>query len=199
MIGDMLGRIPLDRIVVGRSFMEKARSNPGGAENELTKKADRWGVTVDVIGRGDVLVESGLCWEILHPGAEFTSGVENDHSLVVGLCRSIGCEPGRFDILFTGDIEERAMRALLDGRMPPRARVLEAPHHGSVRSSTRDFIRASDPEVIVQSTGRGRLDRDAFAKECGVVRRMVTARHGAIHTSITKDGFVEVLSYVDDG
>ncbi|MEC9158121.1 MAG: ComEC/Rec2 family competence protein [Planctomycetota bacterium] len=199
MIGDVLGRIPLDRIVVGSSFMEKARSNPGGAENRLTEKADRWGVAVDVIGRGDALVESGLRWDILHPGSEFTSGVENDHSLVVGLCRTIACESGRFDILFTGDIEERAMRALLDGGMPPRARVLEAPHHGSVRPSTRDFIRAIDPEVIVQSTGRRRLDRDAFAMECGIVRRMVTARHGAIHTSIARDGFVEVRSYVDDG
>ena len=199
MIGDVLGRIPLDRIVVGSSFMEKARSNPGGAEGQITEKAVRWGVTIDVIGRGDVLFESGLRWDILHPGAEFTSGVENDHSLVVGLCRPIACEPGRFDILFTGDIEERAMRAVLDGGMPPRARVLEAPHHGSVRSSTREFIRAIDPDLIVQSTGRRRLDRDAFAVECGIVRRMVTARHGAIHTSITKEGLMEVLSFVDDG
>ena len=199
MVGDVIGRIPLDRIVVGASFLEKARDDPDGAENRLLREAARWGVTIDGVGRGDVLSEGGLRWNILHPGTEFTSRVENDHSLVVGLHRSITPEAGRFDVLFTGDIEEQAMRVLLDGGPPPRARVVEAPHHGSVRSSTAEFMRACDPEVVIQSTGRRRLDRDLFAEACGGIRRLVTARHGAIHTSIDDGGSLEVLSHVDDG
>lgn len=86
--------------------------------------------------------------------------LENNASLVVRL------EYGDHVFLFMGDAEGKERhgaaddpqfveRILLDN-MPNRlkATVLKIAHHGSETSSTEQFIRAVDPEIVVVSSGR---------------------------------------------
>ena len=85
-----------------------------------------------------------------HPGVEDweRQKVRNDDSLVLELrWRDIS-------ILLTGDIGRIPERTLAQTIPPARVRVVKIPHHGSLTSSSEDFVRALQPQVAVVSTGR---------------------------------------------
>jgi len=54
-------------------------------------------------------------------------------------------------ILFTGDIQQAAERALSFDSNMSRADVLIAPHHGSSEETTPDFIKAINPQIVISS------------------------------------------------
>ncbi|WP_111641914.1 DNA internalization-related competence protein ComEC/Rec2 [Marinimicrobium alkaliphilum] len=55
-------------------------------------------------------------------------------------------------VLFTGDVEGPAERALLAaGVLPEAVTVLQAPHHGSRSSSTHAFVERTQPQAVVYS------------------------------------------------
>lgn len=59
-------------------------------------------------------------------------------------------------ILIPGDIEAKVEKALLaDGLLPPSLDLLIAPHHGSITSSSPDFVEALRPAHVVYSAGYG--------------------------------------------
>ena len=192
MLGDLIGRIPIGRIMVGRSFVEHARSSPDGASALLLRIADQWKVEVAVAEGGQEHRSSGLIWQVLHPYSGFESSVENDHSLVLGVQGAGRDEENHFDVLFTGDIEEEAMQALLERRLEVKTTILEAPHHGSVRRSTGTFLDSIKYELIIQSTGRSRLMNDRLGDFVLQERRLVTAVHGAIQVTVDSSGRYEV-------
>lgn len=57
-------------------------------------------------------------------------------------------------LLLTGDIDAEAERALLDAGFDPRAEWLQAPHHGSRTSSSKNFLSAVAPQGVLISRGR---------------------------------------------
>ena len=75
--------------------------------------------------------------------------VRNDDSIVIELrWRDVS-------MLLTGDIG-RAVEKGLAAQVPPaRVRIVKVPHHGSLTSSTVEFLRAIAPRVAVISAGRG--------------------------------------------
>lgn len=95
--------------------------------------------------RGDRFHLAGVEHEILHPGERIRWDT-NDASLVL-LVRY-----GRFSMLFSGDVEKGAERALLS-RLTP-VTVLKTPHHGGRTSSTRAFLERLQPKVALISAGR---------------------------------------------
>lgn len=75
--------------------------------------------------------------------------VRNDDSLVLELrWREVS-------VLLTGDIGKAIEHTLAATIQPARLRVLKVPHHGSLTSSTTEFIEAVHPMVAVFSVGRG--------------------------------------------
>lgn len=60
-----------------------------------------------------------------------------------------------FEILLTGDAEEEQERELLASGLNLQADILKAGHHGSDTSSTEEFVRAVDPEMVLISNGVG--------------------------------------------
>ncbi|HET9833470.1 MAG TPA: MBL fold metallo-hydrolase, partial [Vicinamibacterales bacterium] len=74
--------------------------------------------------------------------------VRNDDSIVLELRRR------DVSFVFTGDIGGAVERTLNDRFSPARIRVLKVPHHGSLTSSTPDFVRALHPTIAVFSVGR---------------------------------------------
>lgn len=75
--------------------------------------------------------------------------VRNDDSLVLELrWRDVS-------VLLTGDIGKAIEHTLAATIPPARLRVLKVPHHGSLTSSTTEFIEAVHPTVAVFSVGRG--------------------------------------------
>ena len=120
----------------------------------------------------------GVRFEILHPrGRRHWS--ENNASCVLRVTA------GEDSVLFTGDIEAPAERALVRSGIQLAARVLVAPHHGSRTSSTGPFIDAVAPEYVLFPAGyrnRFRFPRPevvARYRERGI-RPLVTGETGAI-------------------
>lgn len=194
-VGDLLGRVPIERLIVGRSFMDAAMNEPGGPESELLETASSWSVPVLVVEAGAIMTACGLDWTFIHPDPDLRWSTENDRSLVVRIDGPGVPEDGRSLALFTGDIEEASMNHLLMCDIVPSARFLEAPHHGSIRRSSAEFIERVDPEVIIQSTGARRLRRDELGAIVGDRMRLSTARHGAIKTTLKPDGTTEVRGF----
>src|SRR3989454_2170997 len=58
-------------------------------------------------------------------------------------------------VLLTGDIGKAVEPALASAIPRAALRVVKVPHHGSLTSSTPEFVRALAPRVAVVSVGRG--------------------------------------------
>ncbi len=105
------------------------------------------GATLQPCVRGDNWHWDGVDFQILHPGRD-TPFQGNNASCVLKISSKFG------SVLLSGDIEQKAERALLrhqPGKL--RSRVLVVPHHGSLTSSTRGFIRAVRPDISIFTTG----------------------------------------------
>ncbi len=84
------------------------------------------------------------------PGLPMENFSDNNRSLVLQL------QCGKKSFLFPGDIEKGAEALLVQKKVPVQADVLLAPHHGSKTSSSRAFIDAVKPKLIVVSAGRSK-------------------------------------------
>lgn len=133
-------------------------------------------------------------FEILSPAGLDESG--NNASCVL----RVTARDGR-SILLPGDIERRVERRLLQQaaqKLP--ASVLLAPHHGSRTSSSRAFIAAVNPELVIFSTGY--LNRFGFPRpdiseryrKQGAVQ-LNTADEGGIQVQIDADRPLSVSRY----
>lgn len=119
------------------------------------------------------------------PGNLPVTTSENDESLVLRL------EYAGRSILLTGDIEDRAQRALLnDPRLA--ADVVVLPHHGSLRGSSRAFIEACRARILIQSAGPS-TETFPLPKD-STMMVYHTAEHGAITVEI-EDGAMRIRAF----
>ena len=98
--------------------------------------------------------ENALDWgeevsvQVLNPPEELHDG-NNNNSIVLRLVY------GKVSFLFTGDIEKRAEKELVNTyHKSLRTTILKCPHHGSRHSSSSRFLEEVIPEVVVISAGR---------------------------------------------
>lgn len=93
----------------------------------------------------------GLQLNVLWPPADQVSELsENNGSCVVSI------SDGRHSLLLPGDIEkaaEQKLSSLLDQQQRLDTSVLLAPHHGSLTSSSEQFVEKFSPEFVVFSQG----------------------------------------------
>ena len=188
MLVDLMGRVVIDQIVIGESFHTHTETSQGGASKLLLEIAEEWNIEVVTVEEGVQIDAGGLLWKVLHPPIDYQSDIANDHSLVLGVRRRSATDSDDYDVLFTGDIEELGMQTVMDALGPVQVKVLEAPHHGSVRKSTELFLDSIQFELIIQSTGRGRLMHDHFGALVQGKDRLITALHGAIRVDIDAGG-----------
>ena len=126
----------------------------------------------------------GVTFDLLSPldGPARRELSPNDSSTVLRLSYA-----GR-SILLTGDIEERTQRALLE-RGNLGADVLLLPHHGSVRPSSRAFVEAVAPQVLIRSSHE-RMDEtfSGLHYVVGDIPLFNTADVGAVQVVIDDQG-----------
>jgi len=131
------------------------------------------------LGRKEV---GGVALDFLHP----PDGVQldvNEMSVVMRMSY------GRQSFLFTGDIGERAEALLMD--RPVRAAVHKAPHHGSRGSSSRGFLEAVRPSIVVVSAGR----RNAF----GFPHQETLERYSAAGAKVMRTDLGGAAAFETDG
>lgn len=130
----------------------------------------------------------GIIFTLLYPSSAFLH-LGNNSSCVL----KIGQEKNA--ILLTGDIEKNAEEELLKTRNLLPAQIIVAPHHGSVTSSTADFVSAVNPRYVLFPIGY--KNKFHFPNQI-VVKRYLdigakpsdTAKSGAISLHIDAKGSV---------
>lgn len=187
---DAAGPLGVRLVCVGESFHEEAEQHPGSREAFLLDELARRGVAMRVLRAGDTLPLGALTLAVLSPpptdaGPPWPGS--NDRSLVAEVVVP-GDGTTRRRLLLTGDIERRAIDhlALIVPRL--RADVMEAPHHGSVREPAARFIAETDPAVVIQSTGPGRVADERWDAVRGRRRWFATATDGAAWVEFRRDG-----------
>jgi competence protein ComEC len=102
------------------------------------------------VRRGDHVAIDGVEVRALHPDVPDweRQKVRNDDSIVLDIrWRDVS-------VLLTGDVGRAVERTLVADLEPARLRVIKVPHHGSLTSSSEDFVRAARPDIAVFSAGR---------------------------------------------
>ena len=144
------------------------------------------------------LVSGDTVFEIHNPDPGDLKQMENDNSLVVSLKKRIH-DDLVYCSLFTGDIEEESMRSLMnDMKGITGPIVLEAPHHGSIRKSSSEFIKNINPKIIIQSTGLMRMRKNRLSgivKKNPDIKLVSTALHGAVQVDFLDCGSVEIKTH----
>ena len=105
---------------------------------------------------------------VLYPPEEKTG----DSSVVVRLSF------GRVSMLFAGDVERRDERILLESKADLSSAVLKVPRHGSLTSSSEEFIAAIKPRLAIFSVGHG--------NPFGLPREEVISRYQAAGSEILR-------------
>lgn len=107
-----------------------------------------------IMKEGDVLQEGDLCFTCLYPFLEQEKNqieVGNQTSMVLEL------EVGRFQMLFTGDLEKEGEKLFLEKEgsryREDSLEILKAGHHGSKFSSSEEFLKEIQPKITIFSAG----------------------------------------------
>jgi beta-lactamase superfamily II metal-dependent hydrolase len=113
-------------------------------------------IPLNSVREGDsIYLDPTVKIDVLNPPEELVDVVDNeaefnDNSVVLKL------RYGEFSALLTGDMEEtNEARLVLENATRLDADVLKAGHHGSRTSSSRSFLNAVTPEVVIISLGAG--------------------------------------------
>jgi competence protein ComEC len=138
----LLRNFEIGQIVVARSALDSRRTRA------VVREAARRGVPTACIERGGRLTARALEIAALHPGPDPSGLDTNNRSLVARISR------GDLAVLIPGDLEAPGERVILALGLDLRSQVLIAGHHGSRRGTTRDFLLAVAPDVVVVTAGR---------------------------------------------
>ena len=117
----------------------------------LLALAEEKGIARVAVKKGDSFsLGKEVLFTVYSPGEKLFSGTSSDvnnNSLVIKMTY------GQISFLFTGDIEEEAMTALLKSEHKLKSDVLKMPHHGGYFTSADRFLQAVSPRLGVICVG----------------------------------------------
>jgi competence protein ComEC len=123
------------------------------ALRQLRAAADEVGARWANVQANDLVTIDGVQVLVRHPAiADWErQDPRNDDSIVLELLwRDVS-------IVLTGDIGRDVERLIAPHFRPARVRIVKVPHHGSLTSSSWEFVRALEPGAAVVSAGRGNV------------------------------------------
>ncbi len=177
-------------VMVAPHFSDAATDNPMLAETMSHLRRVQRPPTTVVPGH-IIPMGTNASLEVLWPPADVGELDANDLSLVLMLTH------GRTKILFTGDIENQAMRGLLQKPEKLQADILIAPHHGSSESETSAFVKAVSPRVILSSNDRTLTGKQIrFESLVSGIPLLRTHDRGAITIDLHADGTYAITPHV---
>ena len=145
-VGGLSG--PLNTCTVSHVLSPVTQYDSKAFEN-FVKYTEAQGLEPEIPDPGDTFDLGEAQVTILGPVAEYSE--TNNTSIVLRV------DYGETSFLFTGDMETKAEKDLLDQGADLSATVLKVGHHGSDTSSSYSFLREVMPEYAVISVG---LDND---------------------------------------
>ena len=145
----IMQEIKVNNVIIGKQY-EKCENYKKFIE--IVKKKN---IKVNVVEAGQKInIERNLFFDVLWPCIDnmISENAINNNSLVCKL------KYKNFSMLFTGDIEDIAEKAILakysKNKNILKADVLKVAHHGSKTSSTIDFLKAVKPNYAVIGVGK---------------------------------------------
>ena len=145
----IMQEIKVNNVIIGKQY-EKCENYKKFIE--IVKKKN---IKVNVVEAGQKInIERNLFFDVLWPCIDnmISENAINNNSLVCKL------KYKNFSMLFTGDIEKIAEKAILakysKNKNILKADVLKVAHHGSKTSSTIDFLKAVKPNYAVIGVGK---------------------------------------------
>ena len=141
--------IKIKNIIIGKQY-ESSENYQKFLKIVIDKK-----INVYVVQKGErINIEKDLYIDILWPNEKdmIVDNWINNNSLVFKLVYK------DFSIMFTGDIEEEAEKAILEQYSNNinklQANVLKIAHHGSKTSTTEDFLKKVSPKIALIGVGK---------------------------------------------
>src|SRR6185503_7107918 len=123
---------------------------PHATLRSLQHAAERVGATWTNVQTNDLVTIDGVQVLLRHPAlADWQrQDVRNDDSIVLEITwRDVS-------IVLTGDIGSEAERLIAPLFSSSPLRIVKVPHHGSLTSSSLEFVRALSPRAAIVSVGR---------------------------------------------
>ncbi|RMG90613.1 MAG: DNA internalization-related competence protein ComEC/Rec2 [Chloroflexi bacterium] len=138
-----------ERYKVGQLITDGEGMGESAVYDAVLQAAEQAGTPVHRAMAGEVIsFGDGVRLEVLHPGDVLDEDNRNENSVSLRLVY------GSFSLLLTGDAETKAEQAMLKNGRSLSAIVFKAGHHGSDTSSSRPFLQAVQPQIIVISVGK---------------------------------------------
>lgn len=142
----IIQEIKIDKILIGKQW-----NNCENYKKFIQLVKDKK-IKVDILEAEDkFFIEKNLKLEVIWPysGNVIESNAINNNSLVFKLIYK------NFSMMFTGDIEEIAEKAIVDRYQHSlKSNILKIAHHGSKTSSTLDFLNATNPSFAIIGVGK---------------------------------------------
>ena len=162
------------------------------ALKELAEMAEKEGIPVFTMEKGQCLTEEKLSLICIQPGKGEMEETGNSASLVLAL------RYGDFDMLFTGDVEGKGEKRLVDHLQREYSEcvwdVLKTAHHGSGNSTTEEFLKTAAPQYAFISAGKnnfyGHPHKETLErlKDAGAIVYS-TQEEGAVTIVVSEGGF----------
>lgn len=144
----VMEEMKVENVIIGEQFEDSENYQ------KLIEIVNEKNINIIVAKAGEKInIEKNIFFDVLWPSEDYkiSENVLNNNSLVVRLCYK------NFKMLFTGDIEEVAEKAILKKYSNYtdilKSTVLKVAHHGSKTSSTTEFIKMVNPNVALIGVG----------------------------------------------
>ena len=162
----------LQELRVGKIYINKQGENSQNYEKFLEIVSEKK-LDVQVVKAGDKILIDNLSFNILWPTEkQISENILNNNAIVMKL------HYRNFSMLFTGDIEEPAEKAILNTYKNKleifQSTILKVAHHGSKSSSTQEFLDVVKPKIALIGVGENNLFGHPNAhvierlEECGI-------------------------------
>lgn len=101
-------------------------------------------------------------------------------------------------VLICSDIEKFAQKEILRLYPDLRIDVVIAPHHGSRKTSERNFLEKLRPEIVISSCTRASYEKRRGVKGNEGFDSYCTGTDGAVTVRIDEDGAIEVEKFIKE-
>ncbi len=185
---EVIEPLGIREVLVPQRFIDIAEAQPSSAPMALLRHLASRGVIVRIIQSGDEVVIGPAKMSFAWPDASAVAiggDVDNEYS-AVAIVERAGAR-----VLLTGDVQQRAIPALL-GRIGP-VDVLELPHHGAYSRPSEAWLAELTPRAVIQSTGPERAADIRWDRAKDTIPAWhTTSDRGWGAVEVLKDGSVRV-------
>lgn len=190
---EIIEKLNVKNIIISKQFEQTEELK------ETIKTAKKKHTKIITVQAGDIIrIDKYTYFKILWPAKEFIKeNAINNNSIVAKLYYK------NFSIMFTGDIEEKAEKQILNKYSESilNSTVLKVAHHGSKSSSIEEFIKKVKPKISIIGVG---ANNKFGHPSINVIERLErngskvyrTDTNGEITITINKKGKINVKSII---